>query len=182
MMTEPIDFNRDCVPYALHILSEIDYERVCQEARSFGWSDKTGISHSEVIPFARHLGIQLTLFDQIYIDGKLPTLKKIIPCLSSSKSYLLRVNEHVMAVCNGIIHDKADTHPRTVVNGVAEVVHDLSDIIANDDEWKLLCEDFRKSGRPLSARCSLNKHELSLNHEYFWAISKLAEIRGKISA
>lgn len=178
----PPDFDSDCIPYAIHILSGIDYHRVCSEARSFGWSEETGAAHFEVVPLARHLGVQLTQFEPIYIDEKLPTLKKILPHLTPSKSYILSVNEHVLSIRSGVVYDKAATHPRTVVHAAAEVVPSLADITATDGEWKLLNDDFRKFGRPLRARCSPGEYELSLHPDYAWAIAKLAEIRTTVHA
>lgn len=48
------------------------------------------------------------------------TIAKFLPRLDAGKTYIVVVNNHVFAVKDGIIFDKALTHRRTVVEGYIE--------------------------------------------------------------
>lgn len=108
----------DCVPYAIHIATGEDLCAVMSLAAQRGWDSEKGWSSIGGWCLLRDMGFQITSMKQ---PESPVTLKRFLPTLDESKTYIICVKDHWFAVRCGRRFDKANTHPRTKVFAVIEV-------------------------------------------------------------
>lgn len=112
-----------CVPYSLSQVSGVPMSRVLEICRPLGFREGYGMDTSKGLQAARELGLMVTkghLPPAHLAAGKL-TLRRLIDTLSPTKSYLVEVNGHWLAIVNGQNRDQADTSKRSEVRAFWEV-------------------------------------------------------------
>lgn len=108
----------DCVPYAIHTATGIEYDMVLDAAKRFGWNPHDGMTAVGGWCVLRDLGVPASSMRR---PGERTTLAKFLSRLDSTRTYIIDVNEHWLSVRAGIVFDKAVTHPRTVVRNYIEL-------------------------------------------------------------
>lgn len=112
----------DCVPYAIHIVSGAPLSTVIEMAIKRGWDAEEGMSAVAGWCLLRDMGLSIT--PMMTTDSK-PTIASFVKQIDPAKIFILSVKEHWIAVRMGVIHDKAATHPRTVVTNFFEIKRPL---------------------------------------------------------
>lgn len=108
----------NCVPYAIHIATGIDYEVVLGAVERHGWSERDGIAAVGGWYALRSLGIDAP--GMKHPEAKV-TLSAFVRTLRRDRNYIVDVNEHWFAVWRGVVVDAAKTHGRTLVRTYIEL-------------------------------------------------------------
>lgn len=109
----------DCVPYAIHIATGLKLADVLSLAQQRGWDSEKGMNGMAAWFMLRDdMGFQITPMKQP--NGRV-TLKRFLPTLDATKTYIISVTNHWFTVRQGQRFDKARTHPRTEVFAYIEV-------------------------------------------------------------
>ncbi|MCF5551165.1 hypothetical protein GIV71_11705 [Pseudomonas syringae] len=108
----------DCVPYAIHIATGQALPVVMSLALQRGWDSERGMNGIAAWCMLRDMGAQITPMKR---PIERVTLKRFLPTLDVTKTYIISVSEHWFAVREGERFDKANTHPRTEVFAYIEV-------------------------------------------------------------
>lgn len=108
----------DCVPYAIHAATGIEFDVVLDAARRFGWSSHDGMTAVAGWCVLRDLGVVASGMRR---PGNRTTLAAFLTQLDPVRTYIVDVSEHWFAVRLGVVIDKARTHPRTVVRNYIEL-------------------------------------------------------------
>lgn len=108
----------DCVPYAIHIATGEEMPVVMSLAVQRGWDTETGMNGIAAWHMLRDMGFQITPMKR---PENRVTLKRFLPTLDASKTYIISVTHHWFTVRMGQRFDKANTHPRTEVVAYIEV-------------------------------------------------------------
>lgn len=108
----------DCVPYAIHAATGIEYNIVLDVAKPFGWDREGGMTAVAGWCVLRHLGVAASSMRR---PATRTTLARFLARLEPTRTYIIDVNEHWFAVRAGMVFDKANTHPRTVVRNYIEL-------------------------------------------------------------
>ncbi|MDT8925154.1 hypothetical protein RBE51_20390 [Pseudomonas taiwanensis] len=116
----------DCVPYAIHIATGLDLADVLSLAQQRGWGSEKGMTGVAAWYMLRDdMGFRITSMKQ---PGGRVTLKRFLPKLDATKTYIISVPNHWFAVRQGQRFDKARTHLRTEVYAYIEVQQPSSPI------------------------------------------------------
>ncbi len=108
----------DCVPYAIHTATGIEYDVVLDAAKRFGWNSHDGMTAVAGWCVLRDLGVSASGMRR---PCARMTLARFLSRLDSTRTCIIDVNEHWLSVRAGIVFDKANTHPRTVVRNYIEL-------------------------------------------------------------
>ena len=109
----------DCVPYAIHIATGLELAGVLSLAEQRGWDDEKGMNGVAAWYMLRDdLGFQITPMKR---PDERVILKRFLPTLDPTKTYIISVTNHWFTVRQGQRFDKARTHPRTEVFAYIEV-------------------------------------------------------------
>lgn len=109
----------DCVPYAIHIATGEEIPVVMSLAQQRGWDSEKGMNGIAAWYMLRDdMGFQISPMKR---PENRVTLKRFIPTLDASKTYIISVTHHWFTVRQGQSFDKANTHPRTEVAAYIEV-------------------------------------------------------------
>ncbi|KQW19790.1 MULTISPECIES: hypothetical protein [Pseudomonas] len=109
----------DCVPYAIHIATGEDLQAVLSIAQRRGWDSVNGMNVVAAWCMLRDdMGFQITPMTR---PENRVTLKRFLPTLDVTKTYIISVADHWFTVREGQRFDKANTHPRTEVFAYIEV-------------------------------------------------------------
>lgn len=108
----------DCVPYAIHIATGEQMSVVMSLAQQRGWDGEMGMNGVAAWYMLRDMGFQISPMKQ---PPERVTLKRFLPTLDASKTYIIDVTHHWFTVRQGRRFDKANTHQRTEVFAYFEV-------------------------------------------------------------
>lgn len=108
----------DCVPYAIHIATGEEMPVVMALAEQRGWNREKGMNGIAGWYMLRDMGFHITPMKR---PEDRVTLKRFLPTLDASKTYIISVTHHWFTVRQGQTFDKANTHPRTEVFAYIEV-------------------------------------------------------------
>nr|WP_011922879.1 hypothetical protein [Pseudomonas fluorescens]CAM96102.1 conserved hypothetical protein [Pseudomonas fluorescens SBW25] len=109
----------DCVPYAIHIATGEDLPAVLSMAQLRGWDSEKGMNGVAAWYMLRDdMGFQITPMKR---PEERVTLKRFLPRLDATKTYIISVTNHWFTVRQGQRFDKANTHPRTEVFAYIEI-------------------------------------------------------------
>ncbi|MHD0644210.1 hypothetical protein ACYPKM_01070 [Pseudomonas aeruginosa] len=108
-----------CAPYSLAKATGLPYAKVLEECIRCGWENPGGMKMISAFIALKNLGFE---HDEVYMprDGVL-TLSSAVKTLPTYGSYLISVNEHLMAFVEGQLFDMGDVHGRCQVHGIWEV-------------------------------------------------------------
>lgn len=109
----------DCVPYAIHMITGIDFDTVKAQAQEVGFDPADGMSPIAGWSLLKSMGCSITSMQS---PGSKNTFSQVLKTLDPSRSYILSTRDHWVSVANGQVFDKADTHGRTVVRHVFEII------------------------------------------------------------
>lgn len=108
----------DCVPYAIHVVTDVDFSIVLEKAKVMGWHPSIGMHSLAGWHLINELGFTVS---PMMLTEKRITLSKFISGLPANKTYIISVKDHWLAVKNGVVFDKANTSPRTIVGHFFEI-------------------------------------------------------------
>lgn len=108
----------NCVPYAIHIATGIDYEVVLEAVKRHGWDERAGMTAVAGWCSLRSLGIDAPGMKR---PGAKLTLAAFLPTLRRDRNYIIDVTQHWLAVKSGCAVDPARTHGRTLVRSYIEL-------------------------------------------------------------
>lgn len=108
----------DCVPYAIHCVSGLDYEFVLYEAKRRGWSENDGMHALAGWHLMRDLGLKVS---GMIMPERRTTITRFLPKLNVHKRYIIDVTGHWFAFHCGKALDPVKTHPRTEVQFYIEI-------------------------------------------------------------
>jgi len=109
----------DCVPYAIHVVTGIEMNRVLIMASEVGHDAQKGMSPVAGWSLLQRLGCVVTPMKPP--EGP-RALSQVLGSLDGNKTYILSTKDHWLAVVKGKKHDKAMTHGKTNISHVFEVV------------------------------------------------------------
>ncbi|WP_139133068.1 hypothetical protein [Pandoraea sp. ISTKB] len=100
------DTEGGCVPFAIAKACGLDFMRVAEICRKHGWHESKGMHQSHAVEAAREMGFELVQIQVNGVGGKSPpTIKQLLQCLPNSRSYVLGVRGHWLAVVGGTVVD-----------------------------------------------------------------------------